>query len=259
ESTLLDFSAYVLFFPTFICGPVERFPAFYEQSKQTGALAQDIPLLNYGLYRIAKGLVKKAFIADTIAGIVMPVLSCPEAYSRVAVVFSVYGLMLRVYMDFSGYTDMAVGAAGLFGYRIVENFNKPFLQKNIVMFWRNWHISLYTWIRDYFFLPVFGYVTFKWKVYAGILATMLVFHLWHGFSLNFLGAAIYNSAGIFLWMAFCSVKEKAHFLRRISGNVFSGSLALLVTFTFVSLGSVFLLFDIYGCFAIFARIFTWRI
>ncbi|MDD5080193.1 MAG: hypothetical protein PHH68_07755 [Candidatus Omnitrophica bacterium] len=258
NTSFLDLSAYVLFFPTFLCGPIERFPVFYEQSRQPREIGSQIPHLNYSLFRIALGLVKKAFIADSIARVVMPVLISAQAHSRIAVILSVYGLMFRVYMDFSGYTDMALGVAGLFGYRIVENFNKPFLQKNIAMFWRNWHISLYTWIRDYFFLPIFGYAASPGKIYIGILASMLVFHLWHGLSLNFLGAAIYNSAGIFLWMAFRFAKKKVPALNRMQGNAFSGVLALLATFSFVSLGSVFLMFDMGGCLAVFARIFTWR-
>jgi len=257
--SLLDLSAYVLFFPTFLCGPIERFPVFHDQSLRAAGIAEQLPHFNYSLFRIISGLVKKAFIADTLARVVTPVLACAPEQGRGVVILAVYGLMLRVYMDFSGYTDMAIGISGLFGYRIVENFNKPFLQKNIVMFWRNWHISLYTWIRDYFFLPVFGYAASRGAVYIGVLATMLVFHLWHGFTLNFLGAAVYNSAGIFLWMAFGFAKEKIPALNRMSGNVFSGALALLVTFSFVSLGSVFLMFDIHSCSAIFARIFAWRI
>lgn len=256
--SLLDLAAYVLFFPTFLCGPIERFMVFHDQSLAAQKAGFGLAHFNYSLFRIVLGLVKKAFIADTMARLIMPVLSCPQAHARAEVILSVFGLMLRVYMDFSGYTDMALGVAGLFGYRIVENFNKPFLQKNIVMFWRNWHISLYTWIRDYFFLPVFGYAASRGKVYIGVFATMLVFHLWHGFSLNFLGAAVYNSAGIFLWMAFRFVKERVPVFNRICGNVFSGALALLVTFSFVSLGSVFLMFDLNGCFMIFSRVFTGR-
>ena len=177
RTSFVDFSLYALFFPTFIAGPVERFPNFHDQTARAAGMT--LAEFNYGLWRILSGMVKKFIIADALFSVIIPVLNAPLLYSRSAVIVSVYGAAIWLYMDFGGYTDMAIGISHLFGYRIMENFNRPFLKKNIALYWRNWHISVYSWIRDYFYFPLFVYRGTPFKLYLGIFCTMVVFMLWH--------------------------------------------------------------------------------
>ena len=154
KSSFCDFALYVLFFPTLLAGPVERFPRFHQQ---TGEIKNvDIREINYGLYRIIKGALKKFFIGDSLSRAVMPILFNPQMHSRTEILPAIYGSALVLFMDFSGYTDIAIGVSRLFGYKIVENFDRPFFKKNIALAIRSWHISVYSWARDYFFFPLFG-------------------------------------------------------------------------------------------------------
>ena len=153
RSSFIDFGLYVLFFPTFLAGPVERFQRFHAQT--IGMEGPDLSSINQGLFRIFLGVAKKFVVADYLARWIIPALHTPESHPRFLVFLFVYGTAIQIYLDFSGYTDIALGVSRLFGYKIMENFNRPFFQRNVAMFWRNWHISVYSWIRDYFFFPLF--------------------------------------------------------------------------------------------------------
>jgi D-alanyl-lipoteichoic acid acyltransferase DltB (MBOAT superfamily) len=167
--------------------------------------------------------------------VIMPVLRDPAAFPRHTVIMSIYGAAIWLYMDFGGYTDMAIGVSHLFGYSIMENFNMPFFKKNIALFWRNWHISVYSWIRDYFFFPFFVRGG-KVKLYAGIFLTMLVFMLWHAPTINFLVAGIYNGIGLVAWKVFRDAREKSRVLSRITSVKGMGVVATLLTFSYASFG-----------------------
>ncbi|MBD3425645.1 MAG: hypothetical protein GF409_00255 [Candidatus Omnitrophica bacterium] len=231
---LADFVSYVLFFPTFLAGPVERFPAFHGQAVS----GQRIGLgdFNYGLWRIFRGIIRKFMIADTIAVFIMPVLQDPLSFSGWAVLLSIYAAAIWLYMDFGGYCDMAIGVSRLFGFRIIENFNNPFFKSNIALFWRNWHISVYSWIRDYFYLPFFAYKGTRAKMYVGIFLTMLLFMLWHAPTVNFLVAGIYNGIGLVVWRYFQDIRSKNRLLSRISALRGMGVVSTIITFSYVSFG-----------------------
>lgn len=235
--SFVNFISYIMFFPTFLAGPVERFQSYNLQSNEGNSFSfQDI---NYGLIRIICGILKKVVVADILGRLIMPVLSLPQSYSRPIVILSVYGLAIRIYMDFSGYSDIAIGSARLFGYQIMENFNYPYLQKNIALCCRNWHISVYSWIRDYFFLPFFGFRASKIKIYVGIFCTMVVFMLWHRLSLNFLILGAYYGTGLVIWYLFQNYKRECPFIQRLVSKNWLDPLAVFFTFSFVSFGMVF--------------------
>ncbi|MCF7907332.1 MAG: hypothetical protein K9L86_00425 [Candidatus Omnitrophica bacterium] len=257
ESSFSDFGLYILFFPTFLAGPVERFHNFHSQTRAQKSISAGTSLgdINYGLFRIICGMVKKFIIGDSLARLIMPLLNSPQNYSRLLVLVSIYGLAVRIYMDFSGYTDMAIGIARLFGYRIVENFKKPFFQKNIALFWRNWHISVYTWIRDYFFFPFFGHRASSVKVYAGVFFSMLVFMLWHGGNFNFFILGIYHGLGLLTWYGFQEIKRKHPAIRRLTVKPYLDPLAIFFTFSFVSFGFIVFALDINCAKAILQRVF----
>jgi alginate O-acetyltransferase complex protein AlgI len=247
-----DFALYILFFPTFLAGPVERFQRFYPQIKEVRRA--DISNINYGLFRIMCGLVRKIIIADNLKNIIMPVLISPSVYGRTVVVCAVYGLAVQLYMDFAGYTDIAIGAARLFGYKIMENFNRPFFQKNIALFWRNWHISVSSWIRDYFFFPFFGYRASNIKIYIGVVCSMVVFMLWHKASLSFLILGIYYGVGLAAWFFFQEVKRRYPVIATWTAKKYLDPISIFVTFSFVSFSTVFLRMDFAGSVMIIQRI-----
>ncbi|MBU1912576.1 MAG: hypothetical protein KKB22_03480 [Candidatus Omnitrophica bacterium] len=253
NTSFIELAVYVLFFPTFLAGPVDRFPRFNSQSREIRKF--EIAEFNYGLLRIIYGVIKKAVIADRLAGFIMPVLHAPQGYPRGIVILSVYGLAIQLYMDFSGYTDMAIGIARLFGYKIMENFDKPYFKKNIALFWRSWHISVYSWIRDYFFFPVFGCRASKAMIYLGTVVTMVVFHLWHKATLGFLFLGIYHGIGLLVWQLFQVVKRKYSFFKNVHSYRWPGLISWFITFSFVSFGCIFFNSNITSAFNIIKRIF----
>ncbi|NQT90740.1 MAG: MBOAT family protein [Candidatus Omnitrophica bacterium] len=253
RSSFADFALYVLFFPTFLAGPVDRFERFYPQSGPDKRL--DISDVNYGLFRIACGIIRKVFIADSLARVVMPILAVPQQHSRPLLLACMYGLSIRIYMDFAGYTDMAIGISRLFGYRIMENFNRPYLQKNIALFWRSWHISVYAWIRDYFFFPVFGHKASTLKLYLGIISTAMLFMLWHRGSSSFFILGLYCSLGFIIWQAFQELKARHPLLRRALSKRWLDPLSILITFNFVSVSQLFFIFSAKDAVSVLGAIF----
>jgi len=253
KSSFVDFALYVLFFPTFLAGPVERFQRFQPQT--TAQKDIDISNINSGLFRIISGLIRKFIIADNLARFIMPVLHSPQNYTRIIIILCIYGLAIRIYMDFSGYTDMALGVARLFGYKIMENFNRPFLKNNIALFWRSWHISVYSWIRDYFFFPLFSSRASIYKLYLGIFISMVVFHLWHRASLGFLILGIYHGAGLIIWQLFREVLKKQPLLKRSLSRKWLDPVSTFFTFSFVSFGFIFFNFKIHNTLGIIKQIF----
>jgi D-alanyl-lipoteichoic acid acyltransferase DltB (MBOAT superfamily) len=253
QCSFIEFGLYVLFFPTFLAGPVERFKPFHTQTMEMKA--PDLSTINQGLYRVLLGVVKKFVVADNLARWVIPALQTPESYPRFLVILFVYGTAIQIYLDFSGYTDMALGVSRLFGYKIIENFNRPFFQRNIAMFWRNWHISVYSWIRDYFFFPFFGYRASTLKIYLGIFMTMIVFTLWHRGNLNFLLLGIYNGLGLVVWQLFQEMKKKYPSIRQWSLRSYFNPAAIFFTFNFISLSFLFFHLDLPHLYAVLDRIF----
>jgi alginate O-acetyltransferase complex protein AlgI len=253
RGSFIHFALYVLFFPTFLAGPVERFQRFHSQTLDMKE--PDLSSINQGLFRIFLGMAKKFILADNLARWIIPALHSPESYPRFLVLLFIYGTAIQVYLDFSGYTDMALGVARLFGYRIVENFNRPFFQESIAQFWRNWHISVYSWIRDYFFFPLFGYRASTLKIYIGIFLTMVVFMLWHKGSLNFLILGIYNGSGLVLWQLFQEIKRKYPAIRRWASKPFFNPVSIFLTFNFVSFGFLVFYFDLSHVYKIFIKLF----
>ncbi|MFA5338280.1 MAG: MBOAT family O-acyltransferase, partial [Candidatus Omnitrophota bacterium] len=231
QGTFVEFALYVLFFPTFLAGPVDRFQRFFPQTQ--GAREFNLTDFNNGLFRFLCGIVKKFFIADNLSRLVLPTLITSQNQPRLFVIAAIYGLAIQIYMDFSGYTDMALGVSRLFGYKIMENFNKPFLQKNIAMFWRNWHISVYSWIRDYFFFPFFGFRASPVKLYAGIFLSMMVFMLWHNANIGFFILGVYHGLGLVVWQLFQEFKARFIKTRANFMKPYAGFLSTFATFSFV--------------------------
>ncbi len=253
RGSFVDFLLYIFFFPTFLAGPVDRFGRFHPQAVSEKSI--NLEGLNSALYRIICGVIKKFIIADNLARFIMPVLHSPQGYSWFFVVCAMYGLSIRIYMDFAGYTDMALGLSKLFGYKIMENFDRPFLKSNIALYWRSWNISVYSWIRDYFFLPLFGYRASEIKIYIGIFCSMMVFMLWHEGSLNFLILGIYHGLGLVVWQLFQEIKRKYPRVRALVSRAYLDPFSTFCTFTFTSFGFLLFALDLSSVSNVLLKIF----
>jgi D-alanyl-lipoteichoic acid acyltransferase DltB (MBOAT superfamily) len=196
------------------------------------------------LFRIIIGILKKAFVADTLLRLSAPVFIAPESFPKATVIFCIYALAFGVFFDFAAYTDIAIGVSALFGYSIMENFNKPYLQKNVALFWRSWHISLYCWLKDYLFFPFAGRHASTFKLYAGILLTLLVSILWHSLSPGFFVLGLYYGAGLIAWQLFQKLRQRVPALKSFFSQRWLDLFAVFFTISFLSLGLVFIFVDI---------------
>lgn len=197
----LDYAMFITFFPELIAGPIVRASVFLPQMERVPGPSRERLRIGLGLF--VMGLVKKRVIADHLAGFVDPVFANPALYSAASVWVAVIGYALQIYCDFSGYSDMAIGSAKMIGYELPENFLMPYLSPNITVFWRRWHMTLSSWLRDYLYIPLGGNRRGYARTYVNLFLTMLLGGLWHGASWNFvLWGALHGTAlaGHKLWM-----------------------------------------------------------
>ena len=180
---IIAFSAFVAFFPQLVAGPIERashlLPQFFKAHKFNYTLVKS------GLLLIAFGLFKKMVIADRAALYVNEVYNNPTNYEGIETILATILFAFQIYCDFSGYSDIAIGAARTMGFDLMKNFDSPYLSKSITEFWRRWHISLSTWFRDYVYIPLGGSREGKYKTYFNLFIVFLVSGLWHGAAINF--------------------------------------------------------------------------
>jgi alginate O-acetyltransferase complex protein AlgI len=178
-----DFLLFVAFFPQLVAGPIVRAADFLPQLlKRVRGTAVDVEA---GLALFALGVVKKIVVSDQIAPHVEMIFANPGQFDAVTLLQGALGYTVQIYCDFSGYSDMAIGCARMMGYRFLDNFQMPYSAANITEFWRRWHISLSTWLRDYLYIPLGGNRHGARRTYVNLMLTMLLGGLWHGASWNF--------------------------------------------------------------------------
>jgi alginate O-acetyltransferase complex protein AlgI len=180
----LNFCFFISFFPKLLLGPIEKAKNFIPQ------IFKDVSLndadIGRGIFLIICGFFKKIAIADYISvNFVNRVFDSPLHYSGLENLTAVYGYALQIYCDFSGYSDIAVGLALILGYKLMDNFNSPYKSFSVTEFWRRWHISLSTWLRDYLYISLGGNRKGGIRVYINLFITMLLAGLWHGANWNF--------------------------------------------------------------------------
>lgn len=231
EMQFLDYVCYAGFFPAFFTGPIHRLPEFSNDLKSGSPTSENI---SAGFERILYGYVKIVFLSNYLVNnwftfrIESLHLTHPYFYQYLDCIR--YGANL--YFQFSGYTDIAIGVSLIAGFKLKENFNFPFLAKNINEFWKRWHISLSDWCRDYVFKPVYA----NSRIFAvSILLTMLAIGLWHEFSLRYVIWALYHGLGIAIWQYFDKNKkfrftDEQKFLKSASAVI-----SVFVTVNFVIL------------------------
>jgi alginate O-acetyltransferase complex protein AlgI len=181
---ILDALLYVAFFPQLIAGPILRASSFIPQlfrPRNPNAIR-----VNRALILIVAGLFKKVIISNTLATrLVEPVFAAPQTFGGWDILLSIYGYAAQIYCDFSGYTDIAIGCALLLGYRLPKNFNFPYTATDPQDFWKRWHISLSSWLRDYLYIPLGGSRGGKGRMLLNLMITMLLGGLWHGAAWTF--------------------------------------------------------------------------
>lgn len=174
---------YIGFFPQIVSGPIVKARDFLPQLETAHPITRDN--LSYGLQLFSVGMFKKVVIADRLGICVDAVFAAPAAYSGVSLAMAVFAFTVQLYCDFSGYSDMAVGAARCMGYDLGRNFNMPFLARNPSDFWRRWHISLSSWFRGYVYIPLGGSRHGEIKTCRNLMVTMLLSGIWHGANWTF--------------------------------------------------------------------------
>lgn len=182
--SLTDFAFFVSFFPTLLAGPILRARTFLPQLRQPIHITHQ--MMGSGTWFIIMGLFKKCIISDYISqNFVSRIFDNPALYSGLENLLGVYGYALQLYCDFSGYSDMAIGIALWMGFSLPPNFRAPYKSDSITDFWRRWHISLSSWLRDYLYISMGGNRCSRWRMYFNQFMTMLLGGLWHGASWNF--------------------------------------------------------------------------
>jgi len=180
---LLEYALFVSFFPQLVAGPIVRAKEFFQQldgyRQFTFAMAQS------GFLLMLIGLVKKTVFADNLALLVDPVFDQPAHFGSLATLVAIYAFAFQIYFDFSGYTDIAIGAAKFLGFSFPKNFDHPYTALSIQDFWRRWHMTLSRWLRDYLYISLGGNRKGRWKTSRNLFLTMFLGGLWHGASWNF--------------------------------------------------------------------------
>ncbi len=236
ERSLPHFMLFITFFPHLIAGPIVRARDFLSQidrPKQWNWLR-----LNLGVQFFLMGMFKKMVIADRMAAFADPVFANPEHYRTSAAWLAVLAYSIQIYCDFSGYTDMAIGSAHMLGYKLAQNFNMPYLASNISDFWRRWHISLSSWLRDYLFIPLGGSRGGTWATNRNLLITMTLGGLWHGASWTFVAWGVLHGlllVGHRTFRDFCASRPMlTAWYQSLPGTICS----VVLTYFCVSLGWV---------------------
>jgi alginate O-acetyltransferase complex protein AlgI len=183
----LDVAVYVAFFPHLVAGPIVRGADLLPQIARARERDPRRIDASQAAYLIFGGLFKKVVISSYVStAIVNPVFNNPGDHSAPEILLAVYGYAVQIFCDFSGYTDIAIGCALLLGFRFPQNFNAPYTARSLQDFWRRWHITLSTWLRDYLYVPLGGNRGTKWNMYRNIMITMVLGGLWHGAAWTFI-------------------------------------------------------------------------
>ena len=243
-SKLHEYVFYVTFFPQLVAGPIVRAVDFIPQIKEKIFVSRE--MFGRGIFLIASGLFKKAVISDYIGiNFVERIFDEPTLYSGIENLFGVYGYALQIYCDFSGYSDMAIGLALLLGFKLNPNFDSPYKSATLVEFWRRWHISLSTWLRDYLYIPLGGNRKGKIRTNINLFVTMLLGGLWHGPSLLFVFWGVFHGLALIVYKMYKAIVPKAktfghemHPISRIIG--------IVLTFHTVCLGWIFFRAETFG-------------
>jgi D-alanyl-lipoteichoic acid acyltransferase DltB (MBOAT superfamily) len=207
---ILDFALFVTYFPQLVAGPIERASHLLPQVIQPRQLS--LEKFYEGCYLIFWGLFQKIFVADNLARIVEPVFSSQAPYEGFKVLIALYAFAFQIYCDFAGYSNIARGLGKCMGFDIMINFKQPYFALNPSDFWKRWHISLSTWLRDYLYIPLGGNKKGSLMTYRNLSLTMLLGGLWHGANWTFVAWGAYHGILLVIYRLFSSFTEKRPFV-----------------------------------------------
>ena len=243
---LTEYVTYVIFFPAFTAGPIDRIERFVKDLRKPSALGNDELLIAGRRFMI--GLFKKFVVADALALIALNDTNALQVKSAGWMWIVLYAYAFQIYFDFSGYTDIALGIARLLGINLPENFASPYLKPNLTQFWNNWHMTLTQWFRAYFFNPVTRWLR-SWEkplsapamIALTQIATMLLIGFWHGVTWNFALWGLWHGVGLFIhnrWGDMTKARAAEWAVTPFRKNILNLG-GIIVTFHFVALGWVF--------------------
>ncbi len=231
------FACFLSFFPQLLAGPIVRAGQLIPQLRRPAPFRLD--LFEEGLRLLVIGLFKKILLADRLAPIVSQGFSDIPHLTGMDAWVSALAFTFQIYFDFSGYTDIARGCAKLFGYELPENFRLPYLARNPREFWRRWHITLSTWLRDYLYISLGGNRCSKRRMYANLMITMALGGLWHGAAWTFFIWGVYHGLLLVMHRKFLDISEGAPSLRGFLETRPGEALSVATTFLLVTAGWVF--------------------
>lgn len=191
ERSLLNFGVFVSCFPQLVAGPIVRSKTLLPQLQENQSFARAD--FSAGVFRLFQGLFKKMVVADTLGLYVDMVFADPSGYTGISAWIALYAYAFQIYMDFSGYTDCAIGIGHLLGLRFPENFNSPYLAGSPSEFWKRWHMTLSSWLRDYLYIPLGGSRLGRWFTVRNLFITMALGGLWHGAAWTFVAWGVYHA------------------------------------------------------------------
>jgi alginate O-acetyltransferase complex protein AlgI len=231
ERNFLDFLFFVSFFPQLVAGPIVRAADFLPQLRKPTIVTKDD--IGKAVFLIATGLFKKAVIADYISiNFVDRIFGWPTRFTGVENLLGLYGYALQIYCDFSGYSDMAIGLALLLGFKLRINFDSPYQSSSITEFWRRWHISLSSWLKDYLYITLGGNRKGKVRQYVNLMITMLLGGLWHGAAWKFV---VWGGIHGFI----LAVEKSLNFPNWVKKSKVNHVIGVIVTFHIVCLAWIF--------------------
>ncbi len=242
--SLRDYLAYVLFFPALTAGPIDRAERFGDDLRESARLT-NARLVDAGT-RIAVGVFKKFAVADSLALVALDATNAEQATSAGGLWLLTYAYGLRLFFDFSGYTDVAIGIGKLAGIDLPENFARPYFKPTIAAFWQSWHITLSDWVRTYVFAPVSRWLMLMrvqpalLTVFAAQAATMLTIGLWHSVTWNFALWGLWHAVGLFIQKVWSDRTRRTYIKLRKQPRLRAAAngLGVIVTFHYVTLGWV---------------------
>ncbi|MFB0494925.1 alginate O-acetyltransferase complex protein AlgI [Mucilaginibacter sp. OAE612] len=232
----IDYSLFVSFFPLLVAGPIERATHLLPQISAKREF--DYKSAKDALRQILWGLFKKVVIADNCARIVNEIFKTPEIFKGSTLLYGAVLFAFQIYCDFSGYSDIALGSARLFGIELIRNFNYPYFSRNVAEFWRRWHISLSTWFRDYIYIPLGGSRGSRWQKIRNTLLMFIISGFWHGANWTFLLWGALN--GLLFLPLLLTRRNKKHATAIVAENRYLPSwsevFGLLTTFLSITAG-----------------------
>jgi alginate O-acetyltransferase complex protein AlgI len=235
KGLFVDFFCYSSLFTIFVAGPIERFEKFNPQiSKQT--IQFQTNYVSFAFRRIIFGLFKKLVIANWIGYFINPLWNEYSELNITLKLVILFGYSIQIYMDFAGYSDIAIGSSKLFGLKIMENFNWPYLQPNISQFWRHWHISLSEWFKDYLYFPLGGSRNGLKRTIFNVIIVFMLCGFWHGQEWHFVIWGLWHGIGISIFQLWNYYTRKNKKLSLITNKDWFILLSRVSTFLFVTFG-----------------------